>query len=344
MSLTYKDSGVDKEAGYKEVQMIKPLIKNTFRDGVMSDIGGFAGLFQLNKDNYENPVLVSGTDGVGTKLMIAFKMDEHTTIGEDCVAMCVNDILCQGAEPLFFLDYISTGKLEPEKMYSVVKGVSTGCVKGGCALIGGETAEMPGLYKEDEYDLAGFAVGVVDKDKIIDGRRNIEEGDIIIGLPSSGIHSNGYSFVRKIVFEKMNLDLNKEFKELETTLGEELLKPTRIYTKPLLELTRKYKINGISHITGGGFYENIPRALPEGLTAEIDLKEVKTPEIFKLLQEWGNVETKEMYSTFNMGVGIVFFINKELKEEVTKYLSEIDEEYYILGEVKKGDEGVRICH
>ena len=344
MSLTYKDSGVDKEAGYKEVQMIKPLIKNTFREGVMSDIGGFAGLFQLNKDNYENPVLVSGTDGVGTKLMIAFKMDEHSTIGEDCVAMCVNDILCQGAEPLFFLDYISTGKLDPEKMYSVVKGVSTGCVKGGCALIGGETAEMPGLYKEDEYDLAGFAVGVVDKDKIIDGRKNIEEGDIIIGLPSSGIHSNGYSFVRKIVFEKMKLDLNKEFEELGTTLGAELLKPTRIYTKPLLEMTRKYKINGISHITGGGFYENIPRALPEGLTAEIDLKEVKTPDIFKLLQEWGNVETKEMYSTFNMGVGIVFFINKKLKEEVTNYLSEIDEEYYILGEVKKGDEGVIICH
>ncbi|HHX67072.1 MAG: phosphoribosylformylglycinamidine cyclo-ligase [Miniphocaeibacter sp.] len=344
MSLTYKDSGVDKEAGYKEIQLIKPLIKKTFREGVISDIGGFSGLFGINKDDYEEPVLVSGTDGVGTKLMLAFKMNQHNTVGEDCVAMCVNDILCQGAEPIFFLDYISTGKLIPEKMYSIVEGVSNGCIKGGCALIGGETAEMPGLYEEDEYDLAGFAVGIVDKNKIIDGKRDIKEGDVILALPSTGVHSNGYSIVRKIIFEKMNYKLDMYIEELGTTLGEELLKPTRIYTKPLLNLVRKFKINGISHITGGGLYENIPRSLPEGLTARVNTKNIEKHEIFNLLQKWGNVETKEMYSTFNMGAGIVFFIDKAIKDDVLNYLKELDEKVYEIGEVVKGEEGVILCH
>ncbi|QQK07992.1 phosphoribosylformylglycinamidine cyclo-ligase [Miniphocaeibacter halophilus] len=344
MNLTYKDSGVDKEAGYKEVQLIKPLIKKTFREGVISDLGGFSGLFGINKDKYEEPVLVSGTDGVGTKLMLAFKMDKHNTVGEDCVAMCVNDILCQGAEPIFFLDYISTGKLIPEKMYSIVEGVSNGCVKAGCALVGGETAEMPGLYEEDEYDLAGFAVGIVDKNKIIDGKKDIKEGDVILALPSTGVHSNGYSIVRKIIFEKMNYKLDMYIEELESTLGEELLKPTRIYTKPLLDLVRKFKINGISHITGGGLYENIPRALPKGLTAKVNTKKIEKHEIFNLLQKWGNVDTKEMYSTFNMGIGIVFFVNKDIKDDVLNYLKEIDEKVYEIGEVIKGEEGVILCH
>ena len=344
MSLTYKDSGVDKEAGYKEVKLIKPLIEKTFRKGVISDIGGFAGLFELDVNKYKNPVLVSGTDGVGTKLKIAFAMDKSDTIGEDCVAMCVNDILCQGAEPLFFLDYISTGKLVPEKMSSIVEGVSNGCIKAGCALIGGETAEMPGLYEEDEYDLAGFAVGIVEKDKIINGKKTIEEGDVVLALPSSGIHSNGYSFVRKIISEKMDYDSYTFIEELETTLGEELLKPTKIYAKQILGLIDNFEINGIAHITGGGLYENIPRVIPKGLTAKININEIKTPKIFTLLQEWGRVECKEMYSTFNMGVGIVFFVNKEIKEEVKNYLNSIDEEVYELGEVVKGDDGVILCH
>ncbi|WP_100065675.1 phosphoribosylformylglycinamidine cyclo-ligase [Miniphocaeibacter massiliensis] len=344
MSLTYKDSGVDKEAGYEEVKLIKPLIKKTYRDGVISDIGGFSGLFELNKDKYEKPVLVSGTDGVGTKLKIAFELDKHDTIGEDCVAMCVNDILCQGAEPLFFLDYISTGKLVPEKMSEIVEGVANGCVKGGCALIGGETAEMPGLYEENEYDLAGFAVGIVDKDKIIDGKKNIKEGDAILALPSSGVHSNGFSFVRKIIFEEKDYDLYKFIDEIGTDLGTELLKPTKIYTKPLLGLTKKFEINGISHITGGGLYENIPRALPKGLTANIDVSKINTQKIFTLLQEWGKVDVKEMYSTFNMGVGIVFFVNENIKEEVKKYLNDIEEEVFEIGKVIKGDEGVILCH
>ena len=340
MGLTYKDSGVDKEAGYEEVKLIKPLIKNTFREGVLSDIGGFSGLFQINKDNYEEPVLVSGTDGVGTKLKLAFAMDKHNTIGEDCVAMCVNDILCQGAEPLFFLDYISTGKLIPEKMYSIVEGVSSGCVKAGSGLIGGETAEMPGLYEDDEYDLAGFAVGIVDKKKIIDGKKDIKEGDVILSLPSSGVHSNGFSFVRKIIFDKMNFDLNMEVKELGKTLGDELLTPTKIYVKPVLELLKKFKVNGISHITGGGLYENIPRALGDGLTTKIDLTKIEVPEIFNLLQKWGNVDKKEMYSTFNMGVGMVIFIDEKVKDDVLKFFEEIGEEALEIGKVIKGDEGV----
>lgn len=342
MSLTYKDAGVDKEAGYRQVKLIKGLIQKTHTSGVLSDIGGFAGLFQLDSKKYKEPVLVSGTDGVGTKLRIAFMMDMHHTIGEDCVAMCANDILCQGAKPLFFLDYIATGKLVPEKMANIVEGVSNGCIKAGCALIGGETAEMPGFYREDEYDIAGFCVGVVEKNRIITGE-DIEEGDYIIGLPSSGIHSNGYSLVRKIVFEKENMKADTFLEELGTTIGEELLKPTRIYTNPVYDLVENYKVKGICHITGGGFYENIPRILPEGLSAHIDTSIVDTPKIFHLLQEWGNISTKEMYSTFNMGVGMVLVVSKEELEDIKSYLKDREEKFYLLGEIKRGSEGVVLC-
>lgn len=341
MSLTYKDAGVDKEAGYKQVSLIKEHIKKTHSKNVLSQLGGFSGLYQLD-NNLKEPVLVSGTDGVGTKLKIAFLLDKHDTIGEDAVAMCVNDIICQGAKPLFFLDYIATGKLVPEKMADVVKGVSNGCIKGKCSLIGGETAEMPGFYTNDEYDIAGFAVGVVEKSKIITGN-SIEDGDIVIGLPSSGIHSNGYSLVRKIVFDKMNFDKDSYIEKLDKTILEELLTPTRIYTYPMLNLIERFDIKGISHITGGGFYENIPRMLPEGLQANIDTKVIDTPVIFDLLQEWGNINKKEMYSTFNMGVGMIFVIKESDKEEVSKYLEEIDEKYYILGNVSEGNEGVVLC-
>ena len=341
MSLTYKDAGVDKEAGYKQVSLIKEHIKKTHSKNVLSQLGGFSGLYQLD-NNLKEPVLVSGTDGVGTKLKIAFLLDKHDTIGEDAVAMCVNDIICQGAKPLFFLDYIATGKLVPEKMADVVKGVSNGCIKGKCSLIGGETAEMPGFYTNDEYDIAGFAVGVVEKSKIITGD-SIEDGDILIGLPSSGIHSNGYSLVRKIVFDKMNFDKDSYIEKLDKTILEELLTPTRIYTYPMLNLIERFDIKGISHITGGGFYENIPRMLPEGLQANIDTKVIDTPVIFDLLQEWGNINKKEMYSTFNMGVGMIFVIKESDKEQVCKYLEEIDEKYYILGNVSEGNEGVVLC-
>jgi phosphoribosylformylglycinamidine cyclo-ligase len=341
MKLTYKEAGVDKEAGYKGVQLIKDTIKKTYREGVLSDIGGFAGLFQLDTKSYEEPVLVSGTDGVGTKLKIAFMMDKHNTIGEDCVAMCVNDILCQGAKPLFFLDYIATGKLIPEKMAAIVEGIANGCIKGETALVGGETAEMPGFYKEDEYDLAGFCVGIVDKKKIIDGTK-VEEGDIVLGLPSTGIHSNGYSLVRKIVFEKMGFNLNEFIPKLGTTLGEELLKPTRIYTKTVLPLIEKYNIKGIVHITGGGFYENIPRIIPDGLTAGIDVSKIDTPEIFNLLAEWGDISQKEMYSTFNMGIGMVLIVDKDEIGEITSKLKGMGEDFTLLGRIKSGEEKVSL--
>lgn len=339
MALTYKDAGVDKEAGYKQVQMIKSLIKKTHIPGVLSDIGGFAGLFQLDISELKEPVLVSGTDGVGTKLKIAFMMDKHDTIGEDCVAMCVNDILCQGAKPLFFLDYIATGKLVPEAMAKIVEGVSNGCIKAGCALIGGETAEMPGFYQDNEYDVAGFSVGIVDKNKIITGS-SIEEGDLIIGFPSSGIHSNGYSLVRKIVFEKEGMDVDTFIPELDITIGEELLKPTRIYTDPVYDLLEKINVKGLCHITGGGFYENIPRMLPKGLSADIDTQVIDTPIIFNLLQRWGAIETKEMYSTFNMGVGMVMVISEDDYEKVYEVLDNKGEKHYLLGRVIRSHEGV----
>ncbi|HZJ82345.1 MAG TPA: phosphoribosylformylglycinamidine cyclo-ligase [Clostridia bacterium] len=343
MSLTYKDAGVDKESGYKQVQLIKNLVKATHIPGVLSDIGSFSGLFQLDIKSFKEPVLVSGTDGVGTKLKIAFMMNKHNTIGEDCVAMCVNDVLCQGAKPLFFLDYIAAGKLVPEKMATIVEGVSNGCIKAGCALIGGETAEMPGFYKVDEYDIAGFSVGVVDKSKIITGS-TIEEGDYLIGLPSSGIHSNGYSLVRKIVFEKMNMDIDFHVEELGTTIGQELLKPTRIYSQPVYQLIEKFNIKGLCHITGGGFYENIPRMLPKGLSVQINTKNIVTPTIFGLLQKWGNIDIDEMYSTFNMGVGMVMAVSKDELDTITTYLSKIQEDFFLLGEVKKSSEGLVLCH
>lgn len=339
MSLTYKDAGVNKESGYREVQLIKGLVKKTHIPGVLSDIGGFSGLFQVDTKSYEEPVLVSGTDGVGTKLKIAFMMDKHDTVGEDCVAMCINDIICQGAKPIFFLDYIATGKLVPEKMAKIVEGVVSGCIKAGCALIGGETAEMPGFYNEGEYDIAGFGVGVVEKKKIITGS-NIMEGDIVIGLPSSGIHSNGYSLVRKIVFEREKMEVDTFIPELGTTLGEELIKPTRIYADVVLSLIEKFNIKGISHITGGGFFENIPRALPEGLTAYIDRSNIETPAIFNLLMKWGNIEEKEMYGTFNMGVGMVLIVDREELRDIEEHLKSKGEKYFILGDIRPGNEGV----
>jgi phosphoribosylformylglycinamidine cyclo-ligase len=309
----------------------------------MSDIGGFGGMFELAKDEYEEPVLVSGTDGVGTKLMVAFMADKHDTIGEDAVAMCVNDVICQGAKPLFFLDYIATGKLEPKKAASIVKGVSEGCIKAGCALIGGETAEMPGLYGTGEYDIAGFCVGIVDKKKIIDGSKIIE-GDVLIGIPSSGIHSNGYSLVRKVFFSHKNYDINQYVEELGCTLGEELLTPTRIYPKLILDLLSKFEIKGLSNITGGGFYENIPRMFPEGITADIDTENINVLPIFNLMQKEGNIDIDEMYGTFNMGIGIVLAVDKNIADNVLDYLKSVGETPVIIGKTVKREGGLKICH
>ncbi|HMM69114.1 MAG TPA: phosphoribosylformylglycinamidine cyclo-ligase [Gudongella oleilytica] len=341
MSLTYKDSGVDKEAGYREVRLIKSFIKKTHIPGVLSELGGFSGLFQLDMTGMSEPVLVSGTDGVGTKLKLAFLTDRHDTIGEDCVAMCANDILCQGAKPLFFLDYIATGKLVPEKMASIVEGVANGCVKAGCALIGGEAAGKAGFFKEGGYDVAGFVVGVVDKSKIITGE-GIDEGDLIIGLPSSGLHSNGFSLVRKLVLEKLGLSLDQFYPELGKTLGEELLTPTRIYRDPVYEIIEKFEVKGMSHITGGGFYENIPRMLPEGFRAKIDIGTINTPSIFKLIQSWGNIDEEEMYGTFNMGVGMVLAASPSEADRIIGFLEGKGEESYVLGEVIKGEKGVEL--
>lgn len=341
MAITYKDAGVDKEAGYKEVQLIKDVVRSTYIDGVMTDIGGFSGMFELGKLNYDNPVLVSGTDGVGSKVQIAQMMDSHDSIGEDCVAMCVNDILCQGAKPIFFLDYIATGKLVPEKMASIVEGVAEGCKKAGAALLGGETAEMPGIYKENDYDLAGFAVGIVEKDKIITGS-NIQEGDVLLGLPSSGIHSNGYSLVRQIVFAIKNLDLDEYIEDFGRTLGEELLEPTKIYVKEVYSLIERFEIKGICHITGGGIYENLPRVLPEGLGAQVDMKIVDTPNVFKKLQEWGNVALEEMYATFNMGIGMILIVDKDVAKEIISEYERLDQVIYNLGTVQRGDLCVEI--
>lgn len=341
--LTYKDSGVDINAGYETVRLIKDYVKKTYTKGVMSDIGGFGGMFAIDKDEYEEPVLVSGTDGVGTKLMIAFKTDIHDTIGEDVVAMCVNDVVCQGAKPLFFLDYIATGKLDPKKASDIVKGVANGCIKAGAALIGGETAEMPGLYSEGEYDIAGFCVGIVDKKKIIDGSK-ITEGDILIGIPSSGIHSNGYSLVRKVCFDHKNYDVNEYVQELGSTVGEALMVPTRIYPKLIMDLISKFEIKGISNITGGGFYENIPRMFPQGITADIETENICVPPIFKLIQEEGNIGTDEMYSTFNMGIGMVLTVDREIAAKVMDYLESVEEKPVIMGKTIKREGGLKICH
>jgi len=331
MSLTYESAGVNKNEGYAEVNLIKGFIKNTYTPGVLSDLGGFSGLFEIDKSKYENPVLVSGTDGVGTKVMLAQMLDKHDTVGIDCVAMCVNDILCQGAKPLFFLDYIATGKLVAEKMANIVEGVAKGCIDSGAALIGGETAEMPGMYSEKDYDLAGFCVGIVDKDKIIDGKKNVKEGDIILALPSSGLHSNGFSLVRKIIFEHKKLDVQSELLDGKT-LAEVLLTPTRIYVKDVLEIMERYRINAMSHITGGGLYENVPRVLPENLDAVIEADEIPEQKIFSKLREWGDLDKEEMYGTFNMGVGLVMVIDKKDAEGIKAMKPEIIE----LGKIVKG--------
>lgn len=337
MPINYKDAGVDVANGQKEVELIKNLVEKTQSENVLSKLGGFSGLFSLENLNIKNPVLVSGTDGVGTKVMLAQMMDKHDTIGIDCVAMCVNDILCQGAKPLFFLDYIACGKLVPEKMEKIVKGVADGCLQANSSLIGGETAEMPGLYKENDYDLAGFCVGIVDKEKIITGEK-IKKGDHIFGLKSSGIHSNGYSLVRKIVLEKEKLSLDEKIEGLDTSLGEELLKPTKIYVKEILDLLEKIEINGLSHITGGGFYENIPRMIPDGLCAKIDVRNIPLPKIFSLLEKWGELDKKDMYETFNMGVGLVFAVDKNDIEKVKEIIDE--DELLDLGEVIENDEKI----
>lgn len=337
---TYKDAGVDVEAGYEAVRLMRNDVKKTFRPEVLTDIGGFGGLFALNKEKYEEPVLVSGTDGVGTKLKIAFLMDKHDTIGIDCVAMCVNDVVCSGAEPLFFLDYIALGKNRPEKVAQIVKGVSDGCVQAGCALIGGETAEMPGFYPDNEYDVAGFAVGAVDRKKIIDGK-SIKAGDKLIGISSSGLHSNGYSLVRKILAPSRE-KLSEDVKILGNTLGEELLKPTKIYVKTVLELKSRYNIKGISHITGGGFYENMPRMLPEGLGIKIRKDTWPVLPIFGLLQSLGNVDEKDMFNTFNMGIGLAIAVEASIAKEVVSFINKEKEEAYIIGDIVEGS-GVEIC-
>ncbi len=337
----YTAAGVNIEAGYEAVRLMKEHVKRTTTDGVLSPIGGFGGLFAPNLTGMEEPVLVSGTDGVGTKLKLAFLMDKHDTVGQDCVAMCVNDIVCSGARPLFFLDYVAVGKNEPEKVASIVKGVADGCVQSGCALIGGETAEMPGFYPVDEYDLAGFAVGIVDKKKIIDGTK-LSEGDVLLGLASSGVHSNGFSLVRKLFNISEGNVLQKHIDSLGTTLGEALLAPTRIYVKAILALMEKVEIKAISHITGGGFIENVPRMMREGLTAVIDTKSYPLPPIFSLMQETGNIPATEMYNTFNMGIGMICAVSADKADEAKAILENAGETVYKIGVVESGNEGVRI--
>lgn len=338
--LTYKSAGVNIEKGWKAVQEIKKYVEKTKRKEVISEIGGFSALFKPDLKKYTEPVLVSSTDGVGTKLLIAKKANIHNTVGIDLVAMGVNDIIVCGATPLFFLDYIACGKLDTKKIVKIVEGISSGCQEAGCALIGGEIAEMPGMYKEDEYDLAGFALGMVERKKIIDGSK-IKIGDKIIGLSSSGLHSNGYSLVRKIFFEIANYTLSQKIEELGKTLGEELLTPTKIYVRTILNLLKKFEIKGIVHITGGGFLENIPRILPEGLSAKINKDSWKILPIFKLIQKIGNVDEKEMFRTFNMGIGMAIICDKKESLKIIKYLRK-KEDAYIIGEIESGKGEVRI--
>lgn len=337
-SESYKEAGVDVTAGYKSVELMKKHIAKTTTEGVISGIGGFGGLFEPNLNGMEEPVLVSGTDGVGTKLKLAFLLDKHDTIGIDCVAMCVNDVVCGGAKPLFFLDYMALGKNEPEKVAEIVSGVAEGCVQAGCALVGGETAEMPGFYPVDEYDLAGFSVGIVDKKKIIDGSE-LAEGDVLIGLASSGVHSNGFSLVRK-VFDINETTINKIYDELDKPLGETLLTPTKIYVKPLLALIEKCNVKAVSHITGGGFYENIPRMLKDGMSAKIVKSAVPVLPIFNIIQREGNISEHDMYNTFNMGVGMVIAIDKNDVDTALQALENAGEKAFVLGEVVAGDKEV----
>lgn len=339
--VTYKDSGVDIKAGYEAVKLMRQHVKSTFRKEVLTDIGGFGGLFSLDVERFKKPVLVSGTDGVGTKLKIAFMMDKHDTVGIDCVAMCVNDIICSGAEPLFFLDYIACGRLLPEKAALIVEGVARGCREAGCSLIGGETAEMPGFYPDGEYDIAGFAVGVVDRDRIIDGS-SIRSGDIVIGLPSSGLHSNGFSMVRKIFFSMAKLSTGDYIPELGCTLGEELLKPTRIYAGTVLELIENFEIKGIAHITGGGFFENLPRVLPKGKDIIVRRGSWEVPPVFHLIQKTGDVDEREMFSTFNMGIGLVLITSPYEGDKLVSLLKTRGEKACIIGEVVDGNGEVKV--
>ncbi len=340
-SESYKQAGVDITAGYKAVELMKGHIKRTMTSGVCSDIGGFGGLFSLDT-SIKNPVLVSGTDGVGTKLKLAFLMDKHDTVGIDCVAMCVNDVICCGAKPLFFLDYIAVGKNVPERVASIVSGVAEGCVQSGAALIGGETAEMPGFYPVDEYDLAGFAVGIVDKEKIVNNK-TIKEGDAVIAIPSSGVHSNGFSLVRK-VFDIENADIKKPMAELGgKSLGETLLTPTKIYVKSILSLIESVKVKAISHITGGGFYENIPRSIPDGFGAKIDRKAVRILPIFDLIAKVGGVSERDMFNTFNMGVGMSVVVSKEDADKAVEILKACGEDAYVMGEIVKSENKIEIC-
>ena len=340
-SQAYAAAGVDIEAGYKGVQLMKRHVERTSIPGVVSGIGGFGGLFAPDISGMEEPILVSGTDGVGTKIRVAQLMDRHDTIGVDCVAMCVNDIICCGAKPLFFLDYIAIGKNDPEKVASIVSGVAEGCVQSGCALIGGETGEHPGVMNPDDYDLAGFAVGIVDKAKMIDGSR-MKAGDIILALPSSGLHSNGFSLVRK-VFDIEHADLNRPLDGLDgKSLGEELLTPTKLYVKPVLAALRAARVYGASHITGGGFYENIPRCLPEGMTAKIHKSALSIPPIFSLLQEKGGISERDMFNTFNMGTGMVLVVDKEDAAKAVAALDGAGAAPRIIGEVVPGGGGVEL--
>ena len=338
-SESYAAAGVDITAGYKAVELMKSHIARTIIKGADSEIGGFGGLFELDLTGITRPVLVSGTDGVGTKLKIAFLLDKHETVGIDCVAMCANDIICAGAKPQIFLDYIACGKNVPERIADIVAGVAEGCVQSGAALIGGETAEMPGFYPVDEYDLAGFCVGIVDKSKVLDNSK-MQEGDVIIALPSSGVHSNGFSLVRK-VFDIENADIKTPIEELGgKSLGETLLTPTKIYVKPMLALFEEITVKGVSHITGGGFYENIPRSIPKGLGAKIEKKNVRVLPIFNLLQKAGNIPERDMYNTYNMGVGMSVIVAKEDAEKAIEILKANGEDAYVLGEIVKSDEGV----
>ncbi|ALC83876.1 MULTISPECIES: phosphoribosylformylglycinamidine cyclo-ligase [Bacillus] len=340
MSEAYKNAGVDIEAGYEAVTRMKKHVERTKRAGVMGALGGFGGMFDLSELSYKKPVLISGTDGVGTKLKLAFQMDKHDTIGIDAVAMCVNDVLAQGAEPLFFLDYLAVGKADPAKIEAIVKGVADGCEQSGSALVGGETAEMPGLYSEEEYDIAGFSVGVAEKDEIVTGKK-IEAGHLLIGLSSSGLHSNGFSLVRKVLLEEAGLDLNKSYSPFNRPLGEELLEPTKIYVKPVLEALNTGKIDGMAHVTGGGFIENLPRMLPEGLGIEIDNGSWPVPPIFPFLQEKGNMSEEEMFNVFNMGIGFVLAIKEKDLAEMIQLLESNGEKAYVIGRVQAGS-GVTI--
>ncbi|MGN0530978.1 MAG: phosphoribosylformylglycinamidine cyclo-ligase [Eubacterium sp.] len=339
-SESYAAAGVDVTAGYESVELIKSHVKRTNIPGVIGGIGGFGGMFEIGASDYKNPVLVSGTDGVGTKLKLAFLMDKHDTIGIDCVAMCVNDVACSGAKPLFFLDYIACGKNYPEKIEQIVKGVAEGCVQSGCALVGGETAEHPGLMPDEEYDLAGFTVGIGEKDKLVSGE-NLKAGNALIGVASSGVHSNGFSLVRK-VFDINEKTINNTYPELSKTLGEELLTPTRIYVKPLLSLMEGVRVNAISHITGGGFYENVPRMLNDGFTAVIEKDKCFKLPIFDLIQQAGSIPERDMYNTFNMGTGLVIAVDADKADEAVRILCEAGEQAKVIGEIKSGEKGVEL--